>query len=98
MSTEAASATKHAVEFNHRELLAMRLMLDSRRDDGAAAAHTDDADTAEQLLAAIVASANDPQPQFLNTCNNFRGFQLWCGLCRLVATATCFKNDARTRC
>jgi hypothetical protein len=54
----AASATIHAVEFNRRELLVMRLMLDSQRDDSAAAAHTDDAD---ELRATIVAAASDPQ-------------------------------------
>jgi hypothetical protein len=82
MSIEAASATKHAVEFNRRELLAMRLMLDSRRRDHDAAANGDD-DASEQLLAAIVAAANDPQHSIPEHLQQFPWFPI---VVRFVST------------
>jgi hypothetical protein len=58
-------------------------MLDSRRDDGVAAAHADDADTAAQLLATIVAAANDPQHAIPDHLHQFP----WFGIAvRFVAT------------
>jgi hypothetical protein len=77
----AASATKHAVEFDRRELLAMRLMLDSQQ--GGVAAHGEDEDGAEQLLAAIVAAANDPQHAIPEHLQQFPWFSI---VVRFVST------------